>query len=178
MKTFKEAWKKIKDMPGLVEENEMEALFNAIREFDAKKIVEIGCLYGKSTAIIAEAAAKDAEIITIDNFSVQGEDARKYLVENILPVYPSIKLLELSSNDAVNEVFVPIDFIFIDGNHFDDGIKADCENWLPKLKSFGIAAFHDYFNDLFPMVRERVEASTFDWRLINQAGSLIIKQKP
>jgi predicted O-methyltransferase YrrM len=37
-----------------------------------------------------------------------------------------------------------IDFIFIDDGHLEDEITADIEHWLPKVKSGGYVAFHDY----------------------------------
>ena len=36
-----------------------------------------------------------------------------------------------------------IDFLFIDGWHEYDGVKKDCDAWLPKVKPTGIVTFHD-----------------------------------
>ncbi len=36
------------------------------------------------------------------------------------------------------------DWIYIDGNHVYEAIKADLESWLPKVKDGGIIAGHDY----------------------------------
>lgn len=35
-----------------------------------------------------------------------------------------------------------VDFLFIDGDHEEEGVKADIENWLPSVQ--GVVAFHDY----------------------------------
>lgn len=37
-----------------------------------------------------------------------------------------------------------VDYIFVDGDHFAPGVKADCEAWLPHLRSGGFVLFHDY----------------------------------
>ncbi|MDO7614155.1 MAG: class I SAM-dependent methyltransferase [Crocinitomicaceae bacterium] len=36
------------------------------------------------------------------------------------------------------------DFIYIDGDHSDEGIRKDISSWLPKLKKGGYFAGHDY----------------------------------
>jgi hypothetical protein len=37
-----------------------------------------------------------------------------------------------------------LDFVFIDGDHRYECVKADIEAWLPKMKSGSILAGHDY----------------------------------
>ncbi len=39
--------------------------------------------------------------------------------------------------------FVPFDFLFIDGDHSYEGVKADYENYSPMVKPGGMVAFHD-----------------------------------
>ena len=38
----------------------------------------------------------------------------------------------------------PIHLLFVDGDHHYDGVKADLENWTPKLATDGIVIMHDY----------------------------------
>ncbi len=37
----------------------------------------------------------------------------------------------------------PLDFLFIDGDHSYEGVKADFENYSPLVKPGGLIAFHD-----------------------------------
>jgi predicted O-methyltransferase YrrM len=37
-----------------------------------------------------------------------------------------------------------LDFVFIDGDHSYEAVKADIQAWLPKVKSNGLLAGHDY----------------------------------
>jgi predicted O-methyltransferase YrrM len=51
----------------------------------------------------------------------------------------------LKSLEAVN-FFADnsFDFVFIDGDHTYEGVKADIAAWSPKLKPTGMLAGHDY----------------------------------
>jgi hypothetical protein len=37
-----------------------------------------------------------------------------------------------------------VDFVFVDGDHSEEGVSRDIEAWWPKLKKTGIMAGHDY----------------------------------
>ena len=65
----------------------------------------------------------------------------------------------------------PVDFMFIDGDHSYEGVKADFYNFIPLLKSGGICAFHDILDtehhrrygcrvDLF---WSELKTSNFEW---------------
>lgn len=49
----------------------------------------------------------------------------------------SIEAAEIFDNGTV-------DYVFIDGEHTYEAVKADIEAWLPKLSNIGIIAGHDY----------------------------------
>jgi predicted O-methyltransferase YrrM len=44
---------------------------------------------------------------------------------------------------AAKEFSEAIDFLFIDGWHEYEGVKRDCDAWLPKVKAGGIVVLHD-----------------------------------
>lgn len=56
-----------------------------------------------------------------------------------------------------------IDYLFIDGDHFEPGVRRDCAAWLPHVNHGGFVLFHDYHPypadhalagvDYWPMVR-------------------------
>ena len=50
-----------------------------------------------------------------------------------------------------------LDLVFIDGDHSYEGCKADIEAWLPKLRSGGVLAGHDYGHKRFPGVKQAVD---------------------
>lgn len=79
--------------------------------------------------------------------------------------HEDIRLKRVQGDSAeVGRAFtLPVDYLFIDGNHFEEGVRADCEAWLPHMRSNGFVLFHDYWPypadhdlagvDYWPMVR-------------------------
>lgn len=54
-----------------------------------------------------------------------------------------VGMLRMTSNEAAKVVNVPLDFVYIDGNHQESYFRQDVELWWPKLRSGGILAGHD-----------------------------------
>lgn len=177
MNTFKELKKQLKDIPGLVTERELHAIFDTVSYLKPAMAVEIGSLFGLSTSYIAEAMDGQGKLVCVEPFVVQGSDTEPYFKKNILPKYPIIELMQMDSSKAAHEFFKIIDFLFIDGDHQDDGIQRDCKFWLPKVRKGGMVCFHDWNNPLFPYVHMRVEEFTPYWQTLKQVDSLIIKIK-
>lgn len=48
------------------------------------------------------------------------------------------------SRDAANDWTRTIDFLYIDGDHSLEGIFTDLYSWVPKVRTGGIIAGHDY----------------------------------
>ena len=46
-----------------------------------------------------------------------------------------------------------IDFIFIDGDHTEEGLTKDIEAWFPHMKNGGIMGYHDYGHHFWPCVK-------------------------
>jgi hypothetical protein len=69
-----------------------------------------------------------------------------------------------------------VDLVFIDADHSYEGVKADIEAWLPKVKVGGWIGGHDYKSPRFPGVERAVHErfdqvehganSTWFWRMI------------
>jgi hypothetical protein len=50
-----------------------------------------------------------------------------------------------------------LDFVYIDGNHFEEYIRMDLHNWWSKIKLGGIISGHDYKHGNFPFVTKIVD---------------------
>ena len=57
--------------------------------------------------------------------------------------YKDVALVNLPSVDAAQCWKEPIGLLFIDGNHFYEGVKDDFESWDPFVRVGGIVAFDD-----------------------------------
>ncbi len=114
-----------------------------------KKLAEIGVWHGVTTCRLRQAMAPDAILLAIDpypvgrlRFSMPMIVARSEVgkVAN-----GSVKWVRQTSVEAAgtldpSEIF---DFIFIDGEHTFEGLRADWTTWSPRLAQGGIVGLHD-----------------------------------
>lgn len=98
---------------------------------------------------------KDIKLFAIDTWKGSPEHANSHeiinntlydtFISNIEPVKDIIIPLKMSSIEAANRFEnETLDVVFIDANHSYDSVKSDIVTWLPKVKSNGIIAGHDY----------------------------------
>jgi len=140
-----------------------DVLINIIYKNKFQKIAEIGVYEGKTTKRILNNLEVN-KIITeywdIDPWSVvpveygswsewpQETWDAKYLKScKLMKYFPALKLVKMPSLKAVH-IFEDgyFNFIYIDGNHLYDAVVQDLTAWLPKVRSGGILAGHDYIN--------------------------------
>lgn len=119
------------------------------------KFVEIGTWKGASTAFLGVEIFNSRKHITIDAIdsfegSLEHGDIQNFYEEtkqNLKPLIDRgvIKLIQGYSHDVVSQYDDnSIDFLFLDASHEYEDVKRDIELWLPKVKSGGIFAGHDY----------------------------------
>lgn len=60
------------------------------------------------------------------------------------------------SGDEVNPQ-VPLDLLFIDGDHSYNQVMLDLENWVPRVKMGGLVLCHDADTASFPGVRKAID---------------------
>lgn len=161
--------------PPLMTKEELEFILKVAEETKPNLIVELGTYVG-GTAVALAKTLPESKIYAVDLFVLNEKEVKPSCLDNIKD-YPQIKLFEMSTNKASQEIKEEIDFLIIDACHDDGGIIEDLKNWLPKVKAGGIVVFDDYFNDDYPAIRERVEEFTGSWKFIGQAGAVVIKQK-
>lgn len=132
------------------------------------RFVEIGAWLGKSTAYMGQAikeSGKDIEfhvIDTWDNTNVRPENgtaeggayAHRYngktkeLFTSNMAQCGLSDLLNVHEMDSTQAASLfedeSVDFVFIDGDHTEQKVFADCYAWWPKIKPGGVLAGHDY----------------------------------
>lgn len=181
---FNEVWKSGEHISQTVFKEEGEVLYKAVMELPENSIiVEIGCYVGRSTHVLAQTAKlRNSRVITIDPFLTKfdgwdGNNAKKYFVRDVLSVFDNVQLIEEYSQNVVDRV-PEMDFLFIDGDHSYEGVKRDCENYLPKLKSGRNVSFHDYNGSSFAELRKAVDECCGSWEIVNNAWSVTTRRKP
>lgn len=110
-------------------------------------IVEIGVLFGDTTKVLLGAAKPTTHIYGIDpiipdsmNEALIGSVEK---INELVAQYPNFTFIKDYSFNVVKTWDKEIDYIFIDGDHQYEAVKADYEQWLPFVKVGGIIAIHD-----------------------------------
>lgn len=137
------------DIPGWMTEPELQDIERLAAQVPANGlIVEVGCLYGRSTYAWAKSCDPSVKVIVIDPFYGEGQrekfDANTAGIENI----------EVIHGIAPRNMIYPghmIDLIFIDATHFNPSDMNIIEYFLPFIKPGGILSGHDYY-ETFPDV--------------------------
>lgn len=109
-------------------------------------IVQIGAERGVSTMAILE-ERPDSFIFSIDIGECVGEFENLKKAE--LDWTRVVRVLGKSQTIGANWPY-RCDFLFVDGDHSENGVAGDIEAWVPKVLSSGIIAFHDYIPEPIP----------------------------
>ncbi len=140
------------DIPGWMSEAELDWLFQTACQMTS--VVEIGCWKGRSTRALL--CGCKGTVFAVDHFlgnpserdspgpheEAKRIDISKVFMENV-GHFPNLVLLKKDSLEAAR-TFQPgaVDFVFIDGEHTFDAVRADLEAWLPIAKN--LIAGHDF----------------------------------
>ena len=80
--------------------------------------------------------------------SVVGGTLYDEFIRNIEPIKHIVNPVRMDSIlAAATYADKSLDFVFIDGAHNYESVKADIQAWLPKVKIGGFIGGHDYGND-------------------------------
>ncbi len=122
-----------------------------------KRLAEIGVFHGVNSRAFREVMAPDAVLIAIDPyyrffFGIRGSGWARRIAHREVDKVARGKVIWIEETGA-NAVrrpeiagLLPIDFIFIDGDHSYEGLKADWASWSPNVVPGGIVALHDSRN--------------------------------
>lgn len=167
----------------------------ALRQWATGKssLVEIGVAEGGSAIVLREAMSASGTLWLIDPFHlsrVPGINAMKRAAQRLVGGCRNgtVVWIEKFSFDAVSEWRHGIDFLFLDGDHSEESVQRDWDNWHPFVVSGGVVAFHDaaIFRsgwtqpDWGPVkLVDRLfrERSLPGWRMVEQVDSLVVVQR-
>jgi hypothetical protein len=138
-----------------------------IREFDNAKFVEIGVWRGQSVCYAAVEIINKSKNITIDAVDTWEGSPQEFLEHKDPHLTGTLYNIFLNNIEPVKHIINPVrmdsvlassryedkslDFVFIDGSHIYEAVKADIEAWLPKVKVGGYLGGHDYGNQNEPL---------------------------
>ena len=139
---------------------ERELLASLAGQADKGVIVNIGMGPG-ATMRCLRAGAPDADLVGVE----------------IDPLWAAPGPWQVLMGDSRTMSFDrAIDLLLVDGDHSEEGARADILNWAPRVKTGGVVAFHDYGNSHLPWcagVKTAVDALAADaWSHEGDADSL------
>jgi predicted O-methyltransferase YrrM len=156
-------------------------------------IVEIGVAEGVSALAMRQRMAAEGTLYLIDPFHFSRISAINFIRRTAHRLVGSVARgnvvwIERFSFDAVHKWNRPIDLLFIDGDHTEDGARRDWNEWNQFVIPGGIVIFHDarifeggwtspdygpvkLVNDLFRHLRIP------GWRIVEEIHSLLVVER-
>ena len=135
-------------------------LYGLARALKPQVAVEIGSARGKSACYVGRALRENGSgrLFAIDphtRTNWNDEDSIDTLGEmrrNIraFGIEKQVEIIRDVSEKAAARWMLPIDMLFIDGDHSYDGVKRDWDLFMPHVAPFGLVVFHDTLWDLHP----------------------------
>jgi predicted O-methyltransferase YrrM len=159
-----EALATIEGVEGWLSEDQARRLFERARAVaPGGTILEIGSFRGRSTIVLAKAAADGVRVVAVDPHAgedrgprqihgtvAQGEADRAGFHSNLARagVAGRVTHLRLPSSRALAEVEGRVDLLFVDGAHRYRPAHADLTGWGARVKPGGAMLVHDSFSSV------------------------------
>lgn len=134
--------------------------FWSVEAIRPRRIVELGTHNGQSYMAFCQAVTRMG--LTASTFAVdtwQGDEHAGFYGNEVLDALREVhdvsynefsQLLQMTFAEAANVIEdSSVDLLHIDGRHFEEDVREDFEQWLPKVSDSGVVLFHD------TQVRER-----------------------
>ena len=169
-----------RQIEGTFSEPEMVRLNGIVSKVpDDGIVVEIGCLYGRSSSVIYYAKKPNVQFFTVDIFvgTSRWPADKQYekLINNMskFEFYPKIihGNSEMASSHFEDQ---SIDLLFIDANHEEEFVTTDIKTFLPKMKKGSTISGHDWgfpsvqaaLKSCFPNSDIKLQQGTSIWEII------------
>lgn len=154
---------------------------------DTGRMVEIGTGWGESALFFA-LTKPGWTIYTIDGFGMVGDGRiwKEFQSGNILKArsqYGSApNIIQILGDSQAMPWELPVDCIYLDGDHRYEGCKRDFDIYSPHLKPGGIIFFDDFYQPNNPTngvqrVVEELCAEDGEWELLFADITAAVKKK-
>ena len=181
----------VAEVEGWMAPGQAATLFDSARNCpEDGTILEIGSFRGRSTIVLASAAAPGADVIAVDahagndrgpqeieGFADEAADDHDAFNANLAAagVAERVRHLRMFSDAALDEVNVELDVLYIDGAHRYGPALADIRAWGDRVADGGTMLIHDSFSSIgvtLAIVRHLIVGSRF--RYVGRSRSMTI----
>jgi predicted O-methyltransferase YrrM len=111
-----------------------------------RRLVEIGVWHGVTTKRLRAAMARDGMLTAVDPFPAGrlGFSVQQRIAHREVETVPNGRIAWVRKTGAEAARDHPsVDFVFIDGDHSEEGLRADWHAWSALVEPGGIVALHD-----------------------------------
>lgn len=129
--------------------------------------VNIGSGAGTSVIALLE-ERRDISVTDIDLDLSHGESQLRD--ENLIDA-ANLYRVQGDSKEIGASWSLPIDYLFVDGDHSEAGIRGDLAAWLPHVKVGGYVLIHDYA----PYPASHALAGRLDWPAVPEVTNEVMK---
>ena len=127
--------------------DELLALLERVRDLEPQRLCEIGASAGGTLYLLTRVARPDAVIVSLDiDTPAHTRRAReKFARESQRVISVQANSQQLATRDHVANLLggAELDFLFIDGDHSYEGVRADFELYSGMVRQGGLIALHD-----------------------------------
>ena len=183
----------IEGVEGWLTDAQARRLWDAARRLRAPAtIAEIGSFRGRSTIVLAQAAADGVDVVAIDPHgggdrgpqeivpdAALGEEDFQAFNANLAHagVAARVRHVRLPSRDALRpgaaDGLDSVDLLYVDGAHRYGPARADIEAWGDRVAAGGTLLVHDAYNAIgVTLAQLRVLFGSRRWRYEGRTGSL------
>ena len=187
--SFEEALDAARDIEGWLTDAQARRLWESAGALPAPgRIVEIGSFHGRSTIVLARAAAEGIDVVAIDPHAGTDRGPREWVMSSELGerdrrrfqanleragVAGRVRQVRLRSQDALGEVAGEVALLFVDGAHRYRPVCDDLLRWGGRVRPGGTLLVHDAFSSVgvtLALLRLMVFGRNWSWR--GRTGSL------
>lgn len=186
---FRVALKRAEGVEGWLTDAQAHRLWQAARMLRAPdRIVEIGSFRGRSTIVLASAAAQGVELVAIDPHgggdrgpqeiapdADRGEQDNLVFHANLqrAGVQQRVRHVRALSDAALDAVSGAVALLYVDGAHRYGPARSDIEQWGARVAPGGTMLVHDAFNAIgVTLAQLRLLFFSSQWRYRGRTGSL------
>jgi hypothetical protein len=129
---------------------------------DIQTVVEIGSCLGESAFVFAihfpTVHCIDPWVYDKGEVEIQAGhslDEIEQTFDRLIVGFPTTIVKHKGrSSEVVSDWTLPIDMLYVDGDHSFSGVDFDLRAWTPYVKQGGVIAGHDYDDPRYPGVRQ------------------------